>query len=185
MNFCKVMQAQDKDTQLTWLNARCGITVHVSFQSTKKRLAEGQELNALVANTVKEEPKSNKCEKYMSAHDSWSEEDLENFIFENSRIGEEWDNASGKRQNKAEVQDKTTVTIKGLNTIIHLVNPTKKKKNSHYTPVILGNMNGRLSKAKFHSIKILLDSRASSSLVIVKHTEKLRNKKTQPFKWST
>ena len=97
------MQAQDKGKKLTWLTVRCVKTVHVWFQSTKKRLAEGQDLNALVANTVKEDPKSNKCAKYMSAHDSWSEEELENINFENVRIGKEWDNAIGKRQNKAEV----------------------------------------------------------------------------------
>ena len=35
------------------------------------------------------------------------------------------------------------------------------------------------------SIRILLDSGASSSIVLGKQTQKLRHKKTQPVKWST
>ena len=46
-------------------------------------------------------------------------------------------------------------------------------------------MNSRLGKAKSYSIRILLDSGASSLIVIGKHTQKIRNKMTQPFKWSS
>ena len=46
-------------------------------------------------------------------------------------------------------------------------------------------MNGRLGKAEYHTIRILLESGASSSIVLGKHTQKLRHKKTQPVKWST
>ena len=46
-------------------------------------------------------------------------------------------------------------------------------------------MNGRLGKTKFRTLRILLESGGSSSIVLGKHTQKLRHKKTQPVKWST
>ena len=45
--------AQAKVTKLTWLNARDGGAGRVRFQGSKKRPAEGDELNALVENAVK------------------------------------------------------------------------------------------------------------------------------------
>ena len=62
-------------------------------------------------------------------------------------------------------------TIKGLNKIIHIVNPTKKRENIHYIPVLLGHTNGRLGKYKFNSLRIILDYGASSSIVLGKHAE--------------
>ena len=54
MNYCKVSQAQAKTTELTWLNARGSGAGSVQLHGTKKRLAKGKELNALVTNAVKE-----------------------------------------------------------------------------------------------------------------------------------
>ena len=49
-----------------------------------------------------------------------------------------------------------------LHRIIHLVNLTKKRENKHYTHVLLGKVNGRLGKSRFHTLRILLDSGSSS-----------------------
>ena len=57
------------------------------FQGAKKRPDEVQDMNALVANALKEVLKSNKREKYTAAHESGLEEEPEN-----SSIGLEWDN---------------------------------------------------------------------------------------------
>ena len=69
---------------------------------------------------------------------------------------------------------------KVLNKIIHLVNPDKKEVYNHYTPVMHVQINGRLGKAKFHSLSILLDFGESSYIVIGKYTKTLRNKNTHP-----
>ena len=58
------------------------------------------------------------------------------------------------------------------------------KKVCHYTPILYGQTNGRLGKANFHSLRIVMDSRAILSIVLGKHTKK-RNQKTYLFKWST
>ena len=83
------------------------------------------------------------------------------------------------------MQRKITEARQGLNKISHLVNPTKKRKNSHYTPVLLGNINGRLGKAKFHSLIIILDSGVELLDITRKTYKQLRNKNTHPVKWST
>ena len=67
--------------------------------------------------------------------------------------------------------------------ISHLINP--KKKTRHYVPILLGNANIRLGKAKYRTLRILLDSGASSSIVLGKKTQKLRHKNTLPVKWRT
>ena len=59
------------------------------FQGFNKRPSEGQELNALVANLVKEVLKSNKRAKAKAEHDYVSEDVAENFNFENLSIREE------------------------------------------------------------------------------------------------
>ena len=51
--------------------------------------------------------------------------------------------------------------------------------------MLLGNLNKRLGKAKYCTLRILLDSGASFLIVLGKHNQKLRHKKTQPVKWST
>ena len=71
----------------------------MQFQGIKKRLSEGQELNALVDNALKEVIKKNNCAKPAAAHDSISEEYLQNFNFETLSIREERDNSRRKRQN--------------------------------------------------------------------------------------
>ena len=93
------MQAQTKDTKSTWLTAPGGRVGCVQFQGIKKRLSEGQELHALVDNTLKEVIKKNNCAKAAAAHDSVSEEYLKNFNFETLSIMEERDNSRTKRQN--------------------------------------------------------------------------------------
>ena len=160
MIFCKLMQAQSKGMKSTWLTV-CGCGAgRVRFQGAKKRPHKGQEPNTLVVNAVKE-----------VLNDSWSEVDPDNLNLENLGIRKEWDNASRKRQNEAEVQGKSTDARQGLSKISHLVNPTKKGGVGTYTPVLLGNINGRLGKAKFHSLRILLDSVAISSMVLEKHAQ--------------
>ena len=46
-------------------------------------------------------------------------------------------------------------------------------------------MNCTFGKAKFDSLRILLYSGSISSIVIGKHTQKLRNKMTKSVYWST
>ena len=53
MNLCKVMLAQSKSIKLTWLTDRGSGAGRVRFQGAKKRPAEDEDLNSLVANTVK------------------------------------------------------------------------------------------------------------------------------------
>ena len=55
----------------------------------------------------------------------------------------------------------------------------------HYTPILLGDTNGRLGKAKYCTLRILQDSGVISLIVLGKKTTKLRHKKTQLTKWST
>ena len=45
-----------------------------------------------------------------------------------------------------------------LYTISKVINPTKNTKVTHYMPVLLGDMNCRLGKVKFNSLRILLYS---------------------------
>ena len=81
MNSCKAMQAQSKSMKSNWPTACGGGAGRVRFQGTKKRPDKGKQLNALSDNTVKEVIKSNKRAKYIAAHDSGLEEDLDNFNF--------------------------------------------------------------------------------------------------------
>ena len=67
---------------------------------------------------------------------------------------------------------------KELYMISHLINLNKKKRKNHYSPILLGNANGRLAKAKYCTLRILLDSGASSYTVVGKLTHKLCHKKT-------
>ena len=53
-------------------------------------------------------------------------------------------------------------------TISHLINLNKKKKNNHYVPVLLVNVNGRLGKAKYCTHWIILYSGARSLVVVRK-----------------
>jgi hypothetical protein len=67
-----------------------------------------------------------------------------------------------------------------------LRNPTKKRKTTHYTPVVYGELNSRHGKAKWHNfLKILLDSGTSSSILLGKYAEKLRQRHIKPVEWST
>ena len=59
----------------------------------------------------------------------------------------------------------------GLNKINHLVNPTKNGGKKNFIPVLLGNINGRLCKAKFHSLIIIQSFGESSLMVIGNHTK--------------
>ena len=89
MNLCKVMMAQAKAMKSTWLTARRVYTGCVRFQDNKKRLAKVKELNALVANAVKEALKYNERLKSKDSSDSRKEENQEHFNFETLKIGEE------------------------------------------------------------------------------------------------
>ena len=85
----------------TWLTAHGSGVGRLRLQGNKKCLYKGQELNDLVANAVKEVLKANKHEKYKAANDSGLEEEPDKFNVENFIIGEELNNASGKRKNES------------------------------------------------------------------------------------
>ena len=60
-----------------------------------------------------------------------------------------------------------------LNTIKHA-----KLKNIHYSPIMQGCMNTRSGRTKLTNVQILLDRRSSSTIVMVKLTSKLKERKT-------
>ena len=87
MNSYKVMLAQSKAMTFTWSTARSGSAGRVRFQGAKKRPAEVEELNSLVANAVKAVLTTNTCKKVKASSDSGSEDEQDHFNFENLKIG--------------------------------------------------------------------------------------------------
>ena len=83
------MLEQAKAMKSTWSTACGGGTVHIRFQGAKKRPAEGEELNSLVANAVKAVLDNNKRLKDKASSDSVSEDEPEHFNFETLNIEEE------------------------------------------------------------------------------------------------
>ena len=49
------------------------------------------------------------------------------------------------------------------------INNSNKNKMVHYTPLIWGEMNGRIGKTNFNSLSIILDSIYISFIIIGKH----------------
>ena len=62
MDFCKAMQAQVKSTKGTW-SSNCIEGGRVKFAGAKKRLANEEELNMLVASAVAKAMKIHKKSK--------------------------------------------------------------------------------------------------------------------------
>ena len=87
INLFKVMQAQAKAMKSIWLIDCSGGSGWVRLQGDKKRPAEGQELNTILDNVVKEFLNQNKCEKATSTQKYGLEEEPENFDFEKSALG--------------------------------------------------------------------------------------------------
>ena len=81
MNPCKVIQAQAKDMNLTWLTSCGGGAGHIRFQGAKKLPSKGQGMNALVVSTVQVVIKQKKHAKATAKHDSGLEEDPDKFNF--------------------------------------------------------------------------------------------------------
>ena len=79
MDLCKFMEAQSKYMKLTWLDncrERAGC---VRFAVAKKRLYKGEDLNALVSNTVAQVLNKYRHIKATAIQDSGSEYEQENF----------------------------------------------------------------------------------------------------------
>ena len=93
-----------------------------------------------------------------------------------STLGKNDITPAGGEKNEVEVQGKSTEAEQELHKIRLLVSTTKYK-NSHYTPVLLGNVNVRLVKAKFYSLRIILDPGASFLIELGKHTKKYVTKR--------
>ena len=89
MNSCKVMLAQSKGMKSNWLTAHGVSTGFVRFQGAKKRLAEGKDLNYLVANAVKSVINPNKRKRAKASSDSSSEYKKEHYNSETLNIGGE------------------------------------------------------------------------------------------------
>ena len=66
------------------------------------------------------------------------------------------------------MQGEIIYSIKRLNKISYLVNPTINK-NYHYTSILYGQTNSRLGKAKLHSLTILIDYGLSYSILLRKN----------------
>ena len=75
MRSCKVVLAQAKATKLTWPTVRGGGTGRVRFQGAKNRQDEGEELNDLVDNMIKEFLTTNKGLDYKASINSGSEDE--------------------------------------------------------------------------------------------------------------
>ena len=71
----------------TCSNARGDSAGRVRFQGAKKRLSEGEDLNALVSNEVKAVLTTNKCKNAKASSDSRSEDKQNHFNFETLKIG--------------------------------------------------------------------------------------------------
>ena len=52
-------------------------------------------------------------------------------------------------------------------------------------PILLGEINSRIGKAKFNSIRIVLYTGDRSSIIIGKYMKKLRDKMIKTVRWST
>ena len=103
--------------------------------------------------------------------------ELENFSFENLEIiaqyNSELELGHGKRIATDKSCEEGTLDKKELYYLYKIINPTKTSKIIHYTPVLWEKMDGGLVKPRFNSFRILLYSRARSSVMIVKHMQKL------------
>ena len=86
-NLFKVMMEQSKAMKLTWLTACWGGAGCIRFQGAKKHPAKGEDLNALVSNSVKLVPITNKRLKAKASSDSRSEDKQYHFNFETLKIG--------------------------------------------------------------------------------------------------
>ena len=64
LKTCKLMHAQSKAMKLTWSTTCGGIICCVQFQGANKCPTKVQELNALVANELKEVIKKQVCKSY-------------------------------------------------------------------------------------------------------------------------
>ena len=93
-----------KSMKSTWPTAHSGGSSCVQFQGTKKSPYKCQDLNVLVYNMLKEFIKQNKCVKAASEHYSRSEEEPENFNFENliSGVNETTPEVTSKMKQKCE-----------------------------------------------------------------------------------
>ena len=66
-----------------------------------------------------------------------------------------------------------------FNVLSNILNTMKhaKLKNIHYSPIMQSCMNTRSGRAKLTNFQILLDRRSSSTIVMVKLTSKIKEKK--------
>ena len=71
---------------------------------------------------------TNTREKAKDLSDSISEDKQEHFNIETLKIGSEWQASCTPRSNDAEITEEGTKAEKEMSTIIHLINPTEKKK---------------------------------------------------------
>ena len=115
--------AQAKAMNSTWLTACGGGAVRVKFQGAKKRLDEGKDINALVANALKSVLKINKRKKSKASSESVSEHEQDHLNFRTLKIGEELPTARMPRSNDAEMTEEGTEVEKELYMISHQINP--------------------------------------------------------------
>ena len=96
--------------------------------------------------------------KSKASNEFGSEDNQEHFNFETLKIGGNYVNPArcGVMMQKCQKQAKNK-----LYKISHLTNPAKNQEIYH-TPIILGSVNIRLGKAKFCTLRIVLESSTSS-----------------------
>jgi hypothetical protein len=77
-----------------------------------------------------------------------------------------------------------TAAAKEFYSIASLIrsHPQKKQKVKDVKPIAFARLNSRLGKAKPITLKCLLDSGASGSLIAAKHATKLRKKTNKRYK---
>ena len=124
---------------MTWLYAyKEG--VRVTFVGAKKFSANGEELNKPIASAVAKALKTNKNSKAKATDDSNLVDESEHFNSKKIEIGSdydsEWEHGWKEMLDKSKLRTKCTLSQEYLHSLSKLINPTKKKKVTHYTPVL-------------------------------------------------
>ena len=85
----------------------------------------------------------------------------------------EWDHVYGKRVATSKLWVEGNLEPKYLYYLSKIINPTKNTKIIHCVPVLWGETNGRLRKSRFNPLRNILDSGASSYIILGKNMQRL------------
>ena len=147
------MQAKTKSTKAAWFSA-CGGGGHGKFTGSRKSLADGKELNTLSIYNLYKTLKFKKNPKSKDKDNSDLEYESEHYNFKNMDIVDEsdldWKHEHKEQLGKSNLCTETTMDKKESYHLSKITNPTKKTKIIHNTPVLWGEINGRIGTANFN-----------------------------------